>query len=170
MKCHRTGLIRFEEEAMIPNIRTVRGLIVEGDPETRTQLRDYLQTVVHYEALVVNAPFHLLAICETLAERPTVILLDMEWSRVEGPALVQEVKSLAPWISILGMTTRPSQLYGHPIIRRHSIGLIQKPFSPYQLHRNLKAVLAADGWLTHAWIASPMLRDLVSIHLSGNLA
>lgn len=155
---------------MIPNARPVRGLIVEGDPRIRSLLKDYLLSVVRFESMVVEDPYFLLALCESLPEQPTVLLLDMEWSRAEGPDVVREVRKRAPWMSILGMTSRQTELYEDPIIREHSIALIPKPLSPYQLQRSLNAVLAADGWLAYTRAASPRLRDLMAVHLSGAAA
>ena len=155
---------------MIHQTRVVRGLIVEGDPRIRSLLKDYLQSVVRFETMMVEDPFHLLALCESLPDQPTILLLDMEWSRVEGPVVIREVRKRAPWISILGMTSRQTELIEDPIIRKHSVGLIPKPLSPYHLQRSLNAVLAADGWLGHARASSPRLRDLIAIHLSGTAA
>jgi DNA-binding response OmpR family regulator len=166
----KAGLSGLGGRKMIVSARPVRGILVEGDLRTREDLKDYLQKVMRYETQVVNDPYHLIAVCETAPHHPTVLLLDMEWNRIEGTDLVREIRKRASWISILGMTWNQATLCNHPIIRQESIALIPKPLSPMHLHRSLGATLAADGWLPFGRATSPRLRDLVPIHLSGAAA
>jgi DNA-binding response OmpR family regulator len=108
-------------------------------------LREYLEYIATYQVLEAEGVFHLLALCEARLRWPAVLLLDMEWSHIDGVDLILEVKQRVPGLPILGMTDRQADLYNHPRLRRHSVGLIQKPFSPFHLHRSLSATLASHG-------------------------
>ncbi len=147
---------------MVAKAPKLRVLIVEGDPVQAQLLREYLEYVGPYEVLEVKGVHHLLATCESLLRWPAFLLLDMDWSRVDGVDLILEIRKRNSWLPILGMTDRQADLYSDRRLRGHSFGFIRKPFSPFHLHRSIRATLKARG----GWGGSPLekvlLRDMAS--------
>lgn len=121
------------------NIRQI--LLVEGDPLQRQLIREYLEIVGRYKVQESKELFHLLSVCESPLVDLSLVLIDMEWSRVDGVDLILEIRKRNPRIPILGMTDRQADLYGELRLRGFSIGFIRKPFSPYHLHRSISATL-----------------------------
>jgi DNA-binding response OmpR family regulator len=125
------------------NIRRI--LLIEGDPLQRQLIREYLEIVGQYKVQESKGLFHLLSACESPLSGLSLVLLDMEWSRVDGVDLILEIRKRNPRLPILGMTDRQADLYGEPRLRGCSIGFIRKPFSPYHLHRSITATLKSHA-------------------------
>ena len=125
------------------NIKRI--LLVEGDPLQRQLIREYLKIVSRYKVQESKGLFHLLSACESPLSDLSLVLLDMEWSRVDGVDLILEIRKRNPWLPILGMTDRQADLYGEPRLRGCSIGFIRKPFSPHHLHRSITATLKSHA-------------------------
>lgn len=126
--------------------KTIRVMVADEDEVQRLMIREYLEIVGPYDVLESQGPYHLLAACESALPGVGLVILDMEGARVDGVDLVLEIRQRNPTLPILGMTDRQADLYDDNRLRSHSlIGLIPKPFSPYHLHRSIKAVLRARG-------------------------
>jgi DNA-binding NtrC family response regulator len=133
------------EWRMEPKTMTPRILLVEGEPVQRMLLREYLEYVTGFQIVEPEGAFHLLSLCEHDRSCPDLILLDMEWPRVEGISLSLEIWKRNPDMPVLGMTDRQTELYDDKRLRGRPIALIRKPFSPYQLHRSIGAMLKAKA-------------------------
>lgn len=121
-----------------------RLLLAEEDPIQRLMIREYLELFPQYEVQEANGTFHILATCESSLSRIGLILLDMEWSRVDGVDLILEIRRRNPALPILGMTDRPADLYEDVRLRGMTrVGFVPKPFSSNHLQRSIKAVLSA---------------------------
>jgi DNA-binding NtrC family response regulator len=122
-----------------------RILLVEGDPIQRMLLQEYLESVTLYEVLKPKGVFELLSASESPVCRLSLVLLDMEWHRVDGVDLVLEIRKRNPRLPILGMTDRQADLYDDRRLRGLSVAFIRKPFSPYHLHRSISATIKAQS-------------------------
>lgn len=118
-------------------------LLLEGEHVQRMLLREYLEYGNEFKVEEPDGAFHLLALCERDRTCPDLILLDMEWPKVEGIALSLEVWKRSPDLPILGMSDRQADLYGDRRLRGRPIALIRKPFSSRHLHRSITAMLKA---------------------------
>lgn len=104
-------------------------------------LWEYLEYVTGFQIVEPEGAFHLLSLCEYDRSCPDLILLDMEWPRLEGIPLSLEIWKRNPDVPVLGMTDRQTELYEDKRLRGRPIALIRKPFSPLQLHRSISAML-----------------------------
>ena len=121
-----------------------RLLLAEEDLIQRLMIREYLEIFSQYEILEAHGIFHLLATCESSLSRIGIILLDMEWTRVDAVDLILEIRRRNPALPILGMTDRQADLYEDARLRGLSrVGFVPKPFSSNHLQRSIKAVLSA---------------------------
>jgi DNA-binding response OmpR family regulator len=130
---------------MGPHSTGVKIVLVEGEAVQRMLLREYLEYVTGFEVVEPEGAFHLLSLCEYDRSCPDLILLDMEWPRVEAIFLCLEIWKRNPDVPVLGITDRQTELYEDKRIRGRPIALIRKPFSPYQLHRSIGAMLKAKA-------------------------
>lgn len=130
---------------MVPKTVIPRILLLEGESVQRLLLREYLEYVTGFQVMEPEGAFHLLSLCEYDRSCPDLILLDMEWPRVEGISLSLEIWKRNPDVPVLGMTDRQTELYDDERLRGHPVALIRKPFSPHQLHRSIGAMLKAKA-------------------------
>ena len=108
-----------------------RVLLVEEDDLQRQMIREYLKFMGPYEVLEPGGPYHFLAFCENPMPGTLLVLLDMEWSRVDGVDYGSRIRKRNPILPILGMTDKQADLYCDPrLIGQPIIGLIPKPFLP----------------------------------------
>jgi DNA-binding response OmpR family regulator len=130
---------------MRPHSTGVKIVLVEGEPVQRMLLREYLEYVNGFQVDEPEGAFHLLSLCEYDRSCPDLILLDMEWPRVEAISLSLEIWKRNPNVPVLGMTDRQTELYEDKRLAGRPIALIRKPFSPLQLHRSISAMLKAKA-------------------------
>ncbi len=123
----------------------MRVLLVEEDPIQRLIVREYLEIGNRYTVLEVLSLHTILAICENPLPGLGLVLLDMEWSRVDTVDLILEIRRRNHLLPILGMSDCPSDLYGDSRLRGCPFGFIPKPFSPFQLNRSITATFRAHA-------------------------
>jgi DNA-binding response OmpR family regulator len=152
---------------MAPKTETPRILLVEGEPVQKMLLREYLEYVTGFQVMEPEGAFHLLSLCEVDRFCPDLVLLDMEWPRVEGISLSVEIWKRNPEVPVLGMTDRQTELYEDKRLRGRPIALIRKPFSPYQLHRSIGAMLKAKAIRAAAREQEALLRARSRVHAVG---
>lgn len=130
---------------MVPKAEKTHILLVEGEPVQRMLLREYLEFRTGFQVGEPDGAYHLLSLCEKDRTSPDLILLDMEWPPAEGISLSLEVWKRNPDIPILGMSDRQAELSRDKRLRGRPIDLIHKPFSQFQLHRSIGALLKAKA-------------------------
>jgi DNA-binding response OmpR family regulator len=124
---------------------SVKIALIEGEHVQRMLLREYLEYVTGFQVVEPEGAFHTLSLCEYDLSCPDLILLDMEWPRVEAISLSLEIWKRNPDVPVLGMTDRQTELYEDKRLRGRPVALIRKPFSPYHLHRSITAMLKAKA-------------------------
>jgi DNA-binding NtrC family response regulator len=122
----------------------MRILVAEEDMVQRLILHEYLEMGSRFEIVEATGVYHLLSLCESPLSRVGFVLLDMEWSRVDGVEMILEIRKRNPSLPILGMTDRRADFYDDVRLRRTVVGFIPKPFAPQHLHRSIQAVLKAQ--------------------------
>jgi len=135
---HWKGWLELGIEAV-----NLRVLLVEEDPIQRLIISEYLEIGNRYSVVEMLSLFKILAMCESPLPDLGLVLLDMDWSRVDGVDLILEIRRRNPSIPILGMTEKASELYEDRRLRGCPVGFIPKPFSPFHLNRSIAATLRA---------------------------
>ena len=118
-----------------------RILVAEEDPIQRLLLQEYLEIGNRFDVLEVTGVYQLLSFCESPLSHIGLVLLDMEWTKVDGIEMILEIRKRNPSLPILGMTDRRADFYSDTRLRNVVVGLIPKPFAPQHLHRSIQAVL-----------------------------
>ncbi len=120
-------------------------LLIEEDPIQRLIVREYLEIGNRYSVLEMLSLYSILATCENPMPDMGIVLVDMDWSRVDTVDMILEIRRRNHLLPILGMSDCPSDLYGDSRLRGCPFGFIPKPFSPFQLNRSITATLRAHA-------------------------
>lgn len=121
-------------------LQKIRVLLAEEDMIQRLLVREYLEMDSRFEVHEAKGVHHIQALCKSKVAGIALVLLDMEFSRVDSIGLVLEIRKVRPDLRIIGMTERQADLYAEPRLRKSGTGFIPKPFSPFLLHRSIQAL------------------------------
>jgi DNA-binding NarL/FixJ family response regulator len=117
---------------------SIRVLLIEEDPLERALIREYLEIPGGIQILdsETDPRIFLSPLLDI-----SVVLIDMEPSKVDGIGRILELRKGWPHLPILGMTDRQADPYNNSRLRGVSIGFLRKPFSAFGLHQSLMATL-----------------------------
>ena len=122
----------------------IKVLMSARDEFLGLMIREYLESMPCYSLVEAQGPHHLLSICADPWPSPSVLLLDMEGSSVDGVDMIREVRRRNSTLPILGITDQQPALYENPKLRGLSlIGFIPTPFSALGMYRGINALLKA---------------------------
>jgi DNA-binding response OmpR family regulator len=125
-------------------MQPARILIVDDDPNTRTNLRLCLETAGY---LVEQAQHGADALELIHHARPDVVLLDLAMPVMDGMTVLAEIRSLFPKQPprIIVITAHGSVKTAIQAVRLGANDFLEKPFTPDELRQSVSSVLHADG-------------------------
>ena len=125
----------------------IRILIVDDDAMVREALRDYLSADPALE-VVGEAADGEIALRQTLALRPDLILMDMQMPGLDGVATTAAIHAQHPAIRIIGLTTFSTERYVTPLLRAGASGYLVKDTRPRDILAAIHAVMAGESVLS----------------------
>lgn len=125
----------------------IRILIVDDDAMAREALRDYLSSDPTLE-VVGEAADGEVALRQTLALRPDLILMDMQMPIIDGVAATAVIHAQHPSIRIIGLTTFSTDRYVAPLLRAGASGYLVKDTRPREILAAIHAVMAGESVLS----------------------
>ena len=122
----------------------MRVLLAGEDDFQRQLIREYLEGFHRFDILEAQEAGLLLSLCQRPLSGISVVLLDMDWCRLDGIELILEIKRRDRTLPILGMTDHSVHPSKDPRLQGVSfLEFIPKPFAPHHLNRSVQAVLNA---------------------------
>ncbi|RGE21498.1 DNA-binding response regulator [Leucobacter sp. wl10] len=125
----------------------IRVLLVDDEAETRAILRDYLLSDARLE-IVGEAADGQVALQQTIALRPDVILMDMQMPVMDGVSSTREIHRAFPDIAVLGLSTFSTDRYVIDLLRAGASGYLVKDAPPDELIDAVRRVAAGDSVLS----------------------
>ena len=116
-------------------------LVVEDSPTQREQLLFLLQRA-GYETIA--APDGAAALELARARRPALVLTDVVMPRMDGPALVREVRELHPDMKVIFISGYTEDAFRQRLDSDSEIHFLPKPFSLRQLASKVKEVISGE--------------------------
>ena len=127
-------------------------LVVEDQPEvlrfTAAALRSY-----GYQVIQTAGAGEALLLCEREGDRIDLVLTDVVMPNVSGLELADGLAKLRPGMKVLFMSGYADSLIAHDGVLDGGLHFIEKPFSPEELARKVRALL---------WPPAPAARILVA--------
>jgi two-component system, OmpR family, alkaline phosphatase synthesis response regulator PhoP len=113
-------------------------LIVEDDPAIQRMISDYFR---HLGYTVLTASDGEAGLKTALAERPTVLLLDLMLPKLDGLAVCRQLREKLPHLPILMLTAKDDVVDKVVGLELGADDYITKPFSLRELEARVKSVL-----------------------------
>ena len=113
-------------------------LIVEDDPAIQRMISDYFR---HLGYEVLTASDGEAGLKTALAERPTVLLLDLMLPKLDGLAVCRQLREKLPGLPILMLTAKDDVVDKVVGLELGADDYITKPFSLRELEARVKSVL-----------------------------
>ncbi|MFV0374552.1 response regulator [Microbacterium sp.] len=124
-----------------------RVLLVDDESMTREILRDYL-TADPSLVVVGEASNGQVAIRQTEALQPDVILMDMQMPVLDGVGATAQIHAEHPEVKILGLTSFSTDRYVVDLLRAGASGYIVKETKPREIIAAIHTVLAGESVLS----------------------
>lgn len=124
-----------------------RVLLVDDESLTRETLRDYL-TLDPSLHVVGEAADGQVALRQTAALRPDLILMDMQMPILDGVGATAKIHAEYPEVKILGLTTFATDRYIVDLLRAGASGYIVKDTKPRDLIAAIHTVMAGEAALS----------------------
>jgi DNA-binding NtrC family response regulator len=116
-------------------------LAVDDDPDV-LRLVEAILCRTGFEVIVAAGGQQALEIFRTMEPAPDLLLTDVVMPEMSGPALVEELRALAPELRVLFMSGFDSRQLTQPYVRQ-GFPLLPKPFTIEHLATKVREVLAA---------------------------
>jgi signal transduction histidine kinase/ActR/RegA family two-component response regulator len=128
-------------------------LVVEDEEPLRKLLSTALKKY-QYRVIEADNSLNALHICENDDRRIDVLLTDVVMPSIHGRELADRIRKMRPDIAVLYISGYSDEIIARHDVMESKVPLLQKPFSPEQLARRIREVLAerdeAEGRI-HGW-------------------
>jgi two-component system, OmpR family, response regulator len=124
----------------------IQVLYVDDEPDIREVAAMALQLDPAIKVHAVESGAAALALLEGGAFSPDVALLDVMMPAMDGPGLLMELRARPRTAAtpVIFMTARTQAHDRHRLLELGALGVIDKPFDPMSLARELRALLATE--------------------------
>jgi CheY-like chemotaxis protein len=110
---------------------TRRVLIVEDEADVRKTLTDILRAMRYAEPLEIEAvPDGREGLDAVVRQRPDVVLLDLQMPRMDGLALLKQIREIEPRLPVIVISATQENKMSSEALRRGAVAYLPKPFDP----------------------------------------
>jgi len=109
-------------------------LVVDDDEDVRRMLRRILET----EGEVVEAADGESALCAVGREKPVVMLLDVTMPGVDGMAVLERARAIAPHLIVVMLTGQTDLAVARSALEHGARAYITKPFDPEDIRTEVR--------------------------------
>jgi CheY-like chemotaxis protein len=110
---------------------TRRVLIVEDEADVRKTLADILRAMRYAETLEIEAvPDGREGLDAVVRQRPDVVLLDLQMPRMDGLALLKQIREIEPRLPVIVISATQENRMSSEALRHGAVAYLPKPFDP----------------------------------------
>ena len=110
---------------------TRRVLIVEDEADVRKTLADILRAMRYAEPLEIEAvPDGREGLDAVVRQRPDVVLLDLQMPRMDGFALLKQIREIEPRLPVIVISATQENKMSSGALRHGAVAYLPKPFDP----------------------------------------
>jgi CheY-like chemotaxis protein len=110
---------------------TRRVLIVEDEADVRKTLTDILRAMRYAEPLEIEAvPDGREGLDAVVRQRPDVVLLDLQMPRMDGLALLKQIREIEPRLPVIVISATQENKMSSEALRRGAVAYLPKPVDP----------------------------------------
>jgi CheY-like chemotaxis protein len=110
---------------------TRRVLIVEDEADVRKTLTDILRAMRYAEPLEIEAvPDGREGLDAVVRQRPDVVLLDLQMPRMDGLALLKQIREIEPRLPVIVISATQENKMSSEALRHGAVAYLPKPFDP----------------------------------------
>jgi DNA-binding response OmpR family regulator len=108
---------------------TRRVLIVEDEPDVRKTLTDILRAMRYAEPLEIEGvPDGREGLDAVVRQRPDLVLLDLQMPRMNGLALLKEIREIEPRLPVIVISGTEENKMSAEALRNGAVAYLPKPF------------------------------------------
>jgi CheY-like chemotaxis protein len=110
---------------------TRRILIVEDEADVRKTLTDILRAMRYAEPLEIEGvPDGREGLDAVVRQRPDVVLLDLQMPRMDGLALLKQIREIEPRLPVIVISATQENKISSEALRHGAVAYLPKPFDP----------------------------------------
>jgi CheY-like chemotaxis protein len=110
---------------------TRRVLIVDDEADVRKTLTDILRAMRYAEPLEIEAvPDGREGLDAVVRQRPDVVLLDLQMPRMDGLALLKQIREIEPRLPVIVISATQENKMSSEALRHGAVAYLPKPFDP----------------------------------------
>ena len=115
----------------IGTMATRRILIVDDETDVRKTLTDILRAMRYGEPLEIEeAPGGREGLDAVVRQRPDVVLLDLQMPRMDGLALLKQIRDVEPRLPVIVISATQENSMSAEALRNGAVAYLPKPFDP----------------------------------------
>lgn len=115
----------------IGTMATRRILIVDDETDVRKTLTDILRAMRYGEPLdIEEAPGGREGLDAVVRQRPDVVLLDLQMPRMDGLALLKQIRDVEPRLPVIVISATQESRMSAEALRNGAVAYLPKPFDP----------------------------------------
>jgi DNA-binding response OmpR family regulator len=110
---------------------TRRVLVVEDEADVRKTLMDILRAMRYAEPLEIEGvPDGREGLDAVVRQRPDLVLLDLQMPRMDGLALLKQIREVEPRLPIIVISGTQENKMSSEALRNGAVAYLPKPFDP----------------------------------------
>jgi len=110
---------------------TRRVLIVDDEADVRKTLTDIVRAMRYAEPLEIEAvPDGREGLDAVVRQRPDVVLLDLQMPRMDGLALLKQIREIEPRLPVIVISATQENRMSSEALRHGAVAYLPKPFDP----------------------------------------
>ena len=110
---------------------TRRVLIVDDEADVRKTLTDIVRAMRYAEPLEIEAvPDGREGLDAVVRHRPDVVLLDLQMPRMDGLALLKQIREIEPRLPVIVISATQENKMSSEALRHGAVAYLPKPFDP----------------------------------------
>lgn len=110
---------------------TRRVLVVDDEADVRKTLTDILRAMRYGEPLEIEeAPGGREGLDAVVRQRPDVVLLDLQMPRMDGLALLKQIRDVEPRLPVIVISATQENSMSAEALRNGAVAYLPKPFDP----------------------------------------
>ena len=115
----------------IGTMATRRVLIVDDEADVRKTLTDIVRAMRYAEPLEIEAvPDGREGLDAVVRQRPDVVLLDLQMPRMDGLALLKQIREIEPRLPVIVISATQENKMSSEALRHGAVAYLPKPFDP----------------------------------------
>lgn len=146
-------------EASAP--RKMRLLLVDDQQLMLQALRVFIENEEDLE-VVGEATDGMVALRQTQALAPDVVVMDLQMPRMDGVQATEEILAAHPEVKVVAVTTFHSEEYVIPALRAGASGYLVKDSSPADIIAGIRAAVAGE------FVVSPQVTEILVRNVVDN--